>query len=252
MHEAKMHPRNSFITLTYSDEHLPWDRSVDPVVMQDFMKRLRHSVSPFKIKHFTCGEYGDYNNRPHYHSIIFNYDFADKRFYKYNKNGDPLFTSSELEQLWPFGRCLVGAVSWQSAAYVARYVMKKVTGDQAEHHYQWYSEMTGSWIRIQPEFVNMSNGIGLSWLLKFGDTDAFNQDFVILDGKKFTVPRYYLKKLKEWEEERNVSLTDSKLSKIKIGRSANRARRKANNTDDRLHVRQVVQEARISRLKREL
>ena len=40
MHEASMHMFNSFVTLTYDDDHLPEYNSLNYKHFQDFMKRL--------------------------------------------------------------------------------------------------------------------------------------------------------------------------------------------------------------------
>ncbi len=119
-----MHIDNSFITLTYDDDHLPSDGSLRAADLQKFFKRLRKSLSPHKIRFYGCGEYGEQFKRPHYHAIIFGYDFPDKEFHS-KENGNPIFHSPELAKIWPFGFNTVGHVSYESAAYVARYVTKK-------------------------------------------------------------------------------------------------------------------------------
>ncbi len=128
VHEASLYDNNSFITLTYNTEHLPEDRSLEVRVFQLFMKRLRKRFGT-KIRFYACGEYGDQNGRPHYHACLFNHDFQDKKLWKRGK--DPsldLYRSADLEKLWPYGYSSIGEVTFQSAAYVARYIMKKITG----------------------------------------------------------------------------------------------------------------------------
>jgi hypothetical protein len=97
---------------------LPEDGSLDVSHFQIFMKRLRHRVKPLKIRFFHCGEYGDKTRRPHYHALIFGY----KVLFKKQKSGD-LFTSDMLAKCWGKGHCLVGDLTFESAAYVARYVV---------------------------------------------------------------------------------------------------------------------------------
>ena len=77
MHEAEMQDNNSFITLTYDDQNLPRHGSLDKTHFQKFMKRMREHLSPLKIRFYHCGEYGEKYTRPHYHSLIFGYDFPD-------------------------------------------------------------------------------------------------------------------------------------------------------------------------------
>lgn len=185
VHEAHMHDFNCFITLTYSPENLPEHSSLVRKHFTDFMKRLRKALGDTLIRYFGCGEYGSQLMRPHYHAIIFGYDFPDKRLHK---AGDfPLFTSALLERCWPFGFSTVAAFSFESAAYVARYCVKKVTGVRAEEHYG---------PRI-PEFSAMSlkPGIGYEFFIKYYD-DIVNSDACIgRGGKQIKPPRYYDKLL---------------------------------------------------------
>lgn len=134
MHEASMHKKNVFITLTYSDEHLPYDQSLDLDHFQKFMKRLRKKHPHVRFYH--CGEYGEKTGRPHYHAILFNCDFLDKKIYTI-RNENPVYVSQELNNIWGYGLCEIGSVTFESAGYVARYCTKKITGDFAEEHYQW-------------------------------------------------------------------------------------------------------------------
>ena len=97
MHEAQMHEGNSFITLTYAPEHLHEDYSVHKKELQKFFKRLRKNTG-IKLRYFACGEYGDENRRPHYHAIIFGYDFPDKQLYTKTRTGDLLYRSPLLEK----------------------------------------------------------------------------------------------------------------------------------------------------------
>jgi hypothetical protein len=74
VHEASLHEKNCFITLTYSPENLPKDGSLDVSHFQKFMKRFRKRFGP-GIRFFHCGEYGESLSRPHYHACIFGFDF---------------------------------------------------------------------------------------------------------------------------------------------------------------------------------
>ena len=188
LHEARLHADNAFVTLTYNDRHLPADGSLVKRHFQLFMKRLRKSVSPKKVRFFQCGEYGSINLRPHYHAILFGHDFSDKTVWKSNRFGDPVYKSAELQKLWcdqhgsPLGFVSTGAVSFRSAAYVARYIMKKRTGDGAEQHYQG---------RI-PEYVTMSRrpGIGHDAVKRYG-RHWYDHGYVVEQGAKMGLPRYY-------------------------------------------------------------
>lgn len=180
VHEASLYKDNCFLTLTFDDEHLR-SNSLYPRDFTLFMKRLRKMYGA-GIRFFHCGEYGSINKRPHHHAIIFNFDFPDKIFWKPN-NGYPIYRSPSLEELWPFGYSSIGAVTFESAAYVARYIMKKITGDDAVSHYKG----------IIPEYVTMSRrpGIAYEWFRRFKD-DVFPNDYVVIRNNiKARPPRYY-------------------------------------------------------------
>ena len=183
---------NCFITLTYAPEHLPPGGNLVHKHFQQFMKELRRDISPTPVRFFMCGEYGEKLERPHYHACIFGWDFKDK-YACGTKNGQTLYRSPQLERLWRRGISTVGTVTFQSAGYVARYIFKKVNGQDADEHY--VNEDTGE-IR-KPEYTKASNrpGIGKTWFEQYGMTDCFPQDFIVVDGKKYTVPRYYDKLL---------------------------------------------------------
>ena len=125
-HEASMYDENCFITLTYREDALPPLGSLDKRHFQLFMKRLRKRYPKKTIRYFQCGEYGEKLSRPHYHACLFNHDFDDKKLFKV-EGENRLYVSEKLTQLWPYGYSTVGAVTFESAAYVARYVTKKMT-----------------------------------------------------------------------------------------------------------------------------
>ena len=187
MHESKLYDENVFLTLTYSDGDLPFDGSLNVRHFQLFMKRLRKRFADRKIRFFHCGEYGERLGRPHYHALIFNLDFPDKKFYKV-ENGNNYYTSKILDGLWGFGFVIIGAVTFESAAYVARYVTKKITGDAADDHY--VNRESGC--VLAPEYVTMSRrpGIASDWFKRFR-SDVFPSDEVIVRGKSCKPPRFY-------------------------------------------------------------
>jgi len=190
MHEASLHDENSFITLTYDEDNLPELGSLDKRAFPLFMKRLRKRFSNAKIRYYHCGEYGDSFGRPHYHSLLFGFDFPDKQV-DFVRKSLPVWRSDVLESLWPFGRSEIGSVTFESAAYVARYVTKKITGDAA---IGWYSaeEENGNMVTIQPEYSTMSRrpGIGMDWYKQFGK-EVYASDSVIVNRKEMKPPRFY-------------------------------------------------------------
>lgn len=168
MLEAGLHQANCFITLTYDQFNCP--EHLSKYHFQLFMKRLRKVVG--KVRFFACGELGEQSGRPHYHAILFGYDFPDKVILQRSKSGLFIYRSPLLETLWPFGISSIGSVSPESAQYVAKYSLKKkITGED------------------QGEFVLMSRrpGIGAgAYKESIWDTDR-----LYLEGRTYKPPRYF-------------------------------------------------------------
>lgn len=242
VHEASLYDDNCFITLTYDDKHLPPGGTLVKKDFQDFMKRLRFKFSPRRIRFYQCGEYGETTSRPHYHACLFNLDFTDKVPYS-GRDGVTLYTSETLEKLWGKGFATVGAVTFDSAAYVARYIMKKITGEKAEEHYQSVIEETGELFTIIPEYTCMSRdgGIGKEWYEKW-KADAYPEDQIIMNGKRMKPPRFY----DGLFEQENPKIHQE----IKTRRKKFAASRQEDQTRERLAVREKVKQNQIKNLKR--
>lgn len=240
MHEKSMHEVSSFITLTYNDDNLPSDGSLHYRDFQLFMKRLREK-SEFKFKFYMCGEYGETTNRPHYHALLFGCDFNDRTFYKRTKSGDRLDTSQLLEDTWSLGFCTVGDVTFESCAYVARYITKKVTGKAAADHY----------MGREPEFTNMSNGIGARWLERYGD-QTYRHDNIIINGKKARVPRYYDNKYELVDSKRLESIKRLRVRKARVVSAFLKEREATSGLFNTYRARDVVSRARLSLNRRDV
>lgn len=190
--EASLYSNNCFITLTLNNDNLPDDWSLNKKIFQKFMKRLRKKFGP-KIRYYHCGEYGDEFGRPHYHACLFNHDFSDRRFFKMSRSGFPLYRSEDLESLWKFGHSTVADMSFESAAYVARYCMKKINGPSSFEHYVNYVDLsTGEYVLRQREYSTMSRrpGIANAWY-EANKSDVYPKDSVSLRGKVFRPPAYF-------------------------------------------------------------
>lgn len=198
-HEASLHEKNCFLTLTYADEHLPENNSLDVTHMQNFFKRFRKKISPVKIRHYYCGEYGEKEGRAHYHAIIFGYDFPDKIHTETGKKGDKIYMSEELADLWPLGRHGIGEVTYESAGYVARYCTKKITGPKADAHYNGRKPEFAHMSK-QPRYPGEAAGLGGGWITKYY-REIYPDDFVVLNGKKIQPPAYYDKVLETVDPE---------------------------------------------------
>lgn len=257
VHEASMHQDNCFITLTYNPQNMPPDGGLIKRDFQLFMKRLRKSLGSKKIRFYMCGEYGDRNNRPHYHAIIFGYNFDDWMYLFDSPSGEPIYTSPTLEKIWGFGFVTVGTVTYESAAYVARYCLKKVNGKLADQihpetglkHYERYNDFTGELVEVLPEYSVMSRGgkngrgIGYDWIRKY-TRDCYPKDFTTIRGVRLPLPRYYDKYLE--------SIDPMMYDDIKEGRIIQMLDMSDDNTPLRLSVREKVKEAQNMQLNRSL
>lgn len=262
-HEAKISSCASFITLTYEDDKLPSDYSVHKRDFQLFMKRLR-AARGGRIRFFGVGEYGDDFGRPHYHALLFGEAFYADRKPWAKRNGHQVYRSDALESLWPFGHSELGSVTAASAGYVARYSVKKMTGDLAKDHYLRPSPVDGKMHQVEPEFAVMSRrpGIGTEWFNRFAG-DAFPSDFLIVDGRRKPVPSFYLRKLPDADSVDASSVPEGRLlrelaapSGVKVKRSRKlksaQPRSKAERSKERLAVREEVHRLRVNRLVRSL
>lgn len=222
-HESKLHEHNIFLTLTYSDQHLASPRLIYSD-WQTFIKALRHHIyekelekifpeiathmerrqaakalSPdarkillkrIAIRTIQTGEYGEHNKRPHWHAIIFNYAPGDSKYHRTTERGDTLYSSSTLDQLWGNNdpeNCptLFGAVTIESAGYVARYAAKKlVHGRDQDHDYHPLHK------------TSSKRAIGRGWIEK-NWRHVFATGFINLPTGIAAIPRYYTDWLRE-------------------------------------------------------
>lgn len=162
VHESKLHEKSCFVTLTYAPEHLPPGGTLVPEDLRLFIKRVRHWALPGRVRFFACGEYGDALGRPHYHALLFGVWFSEGALLG-GEGAASYWRSDQLSGLWSKGHASFGRVTFESAAYVARYVLKKVTGAGAPAHY-------GDRV---PEFVRMSRRPGIGQGFFFGIVRIF-------------------------------------------------------------------------------
>lgn len=197
-----MHEDNSFITLTYTDSNLKSPR-LQYEDFQLFMKKLRHTT-PNAVPMVVTGEYGDLNKRPHWHAITFNWSPGDLEKKYTNENGDQVYSSNKLEELWQLGMTELGSVTFQSAGYVCRYAAKKlIHGKDAEHDFHPIHKMSSKY------------AIGKTFLEKYHE-DIFSKGYIVLDnGTKTAIPRYYEKWLKDKHPDKwEAYVTQIKLQKM--------------------------------------
>ena len=204
------------------------------------MKRLRKKFTGVKIRFFCCGEYGPKLGRPHYHLILFGIDFDDKILFKKSKSGN-LYTSKVLSDCWGKGYVTTGAVTLQSAGYVARYCLKKINGQMADAHYLKIDSDTGECFKLKPEFATMSRrpGIASDWFKKYSG-DVYPKDFVTVGGKKYRPPKYYDKLFED--------MNPDEYSFIKDARVDQSLEFSVDNTPERLAVKDVCLKSKVKKL----
>lgn len=282
-HEANIHITDTglncaFVTLTYNDKHMPLYGALSYFDhWQSFLKRLRERLSPLRIRYFVVGEYGELNLRPHYHVIIFGYDFPDK-VYLETRDNNVLYRSPFLESLWTvpkgqpyagesYGYSSIGSVSYASLCYVARYSLKKNIGasqfdgieeyvsDEGEilqrpalsKRYLRFNRETGEPVYVPGErhFHSNKPGIAKQWFDSFALTDLYPKDYTHLpNGRIVRAPVYYDRLLEK--------VDPVLLESIKKSRQDYRLKHASEFTPERLNVKKEIFDQRMQSYKREL
>lgn len=255
MHELRSHPPgtgSAMINLTYDNEHLPPWYNLSMRDYQLFNKKLRKEFGP-GLRFFGCGEYGEKNGRPHYHLITFNYRPSDlvvtKRMPDYN-----YYSSKHLNEMWGLGNVLVGDVSFDSCAYVARYCLKKISGPKSDDNYAVRTSDAATAIR-RKEFVTMSRkpGLGFKYYQTYRD-EILAHDNIIMNGHEVSVPRYYdkLTENSDFAVRRGVEKSTLEQIKSKRVRKTLAFRNPAEHTSRRLRTKELVRQAKLKQKERKL
>ena len=167
-----------------------------------FWKRLRKAC--FSFRYFAAGEYGDVTFRPHYHAILFGLNLTDLKEVGSSPTGDKYFQSETIDKIWSYGHVLIGAVTWESACYVAQYCLKKQTGVRSDFYIK-----NG----IVPEFVRMSRrpGIGYRYFEEHPDCMDYTRINVgsPTGARSFSPPRYFEKLIEKKYLEDNYGWVDN-------------------------------------------
>lgn len=151
--------QNSFVTLTYDEYHLHWNKgSVYPTIcdrdLVKFKDNLRYHVNlipdevfpEFNRKDFkiaACSEYGDIRERPHFHLLIFGLDW--QKF------------SSIIHSSWHNGISDIGPIRRGGIRYVLSYIDQCMYGDIRKKMYFDKG-------RSAPKMY-FSRGLGKGWFL---------------------------------------------------------------------------------------
>lgn len=209
-----------FVTLTYKEEKLPENKSLKKRHLVLFFKRLRKHLDKEnrKIRYYACGEYGEETQRPHYHAIIYGVDWDDRKI---------------IMDAWPYAEWSVktirdksfGAAEKDSIRYVAQYIDKKLSGDEARAEYHDKSR--------EPVFKIQSLGIGKNYCDKIAQ-QLLKKEYITHNGIKKNIPRYYKnrinvnvdsiqKKALEKETEIVLEATGMKMTETDLYRYADSA-----------------------------
>lgn len=185
-----------FMTLTYDEQHLPPDNSLRKKDVQDFIKRVKkffRSSRDNPIRQIYCGEYGERTRRPHYHVILFNCDFGDRKPLRHSPQGHQVFTSAELTRLWGHGICEFGYATPGSIAYLFKYVLKKKSRKEKEKPLS--IERDGITYDVEHEFIEASRNPGIGAHMR--DSESIKKGYLTIDGVKKKIPKYYLEHLRK-------------------------------------------------------
>lgn len=168
-----------FVTLTYDTSTVPISNAGRMTLskrdVQLFLKRFRKLSGLDNIKYYLCGEYGTKNWRPHYHAIIYMPSYVDQ-----------ITFDKQLTKAWGLGSTHIGNVTGDSIAYTLKYMEKpkRVPAYKTDD-------------RIK-EFSLKSKGLGSNYLTSNTikhHTENLDKNYVVSDGYKIPMPKYYRDKL---------------------------------------------------------
>lgn len=269
MLELQYHDSAYFVTLTYNEEHVPRSYYGDPASgealpsltlrkrdCQLFMKRLRKKFSRDKIRFYMCGEYGPTTFRPHYHAILFGLHLNDLVPFSRSEQGFMYYTSQSLQDVWsviekqdsatplanrvPIGHILVANVTWETCAYTARYVTKKLTGPQAS----FYEDFN-----IERPFVVMSNKPGIARQYYDDHPDLYDYEYINIKtptgGRKFRPPKYFDKLFDLDQPEASAALKETRRKMAEQSQKA----KLSQTTMSYLELLQVEEHAKLDAIK---
>lgn len=260
--EAKTTHDNWFITLTYDEEYI--QETFKPVIDKEtgeymqmanlvpehitkFLKNLRRQEEYHhnnkEVRFYGCGEYGSINMRPHYHLIVFNLPLFDL-VEEWRKDGFITYSSEYLSGIWKKGFLTINEYSWETAAYTARYMLKKLKGREAIEQYQQCG--------LEREFSRCSRnpGIGYEYYRQHRD-EIYRTDSVIIHGQTTKPPKYFDKmyQIEKPEEWRKIQEKRAEASREEM---KNKLFNTSINYQDQLNVEREYREEKIKMLGRNM
>lgn len=210
-HEAQLWEENSFVTLSYADEHLPEHNSLKYEDLEAFWDRFRswaRRQGKIRPRYYSVGEYGDKSLRPHYHACIFGYAFTEERI-MLRGGTKPLWTNTFLQNMWGKGHVSVGMLNFATARYTASYVTKKLKSKQK---YVRVDEDTGELIPLEQPRALMSRNIAKEWWDKYRHQVSAN-DQVVINGDAQKPPKVYDRWLSARSEVAGEMIKEERMKK---------------------------------------
>lgn len=229
VHEAQFHDENYFLTLTFSDEFLPKNYSLETKTIQTFWRNFRKAHPLMRFKYYAAGEYGEKYSRPHYHASVFGLELPDLTPSFKSETGFQMYSSSRLDRAWKNGAVYIAPLTFETAAYTARYICKKILGRDAEKHY--------ADLGLMPERAWISKGLGKEWYRTYSD-ETYRDNYIVARGVPSVPPRTYNRWLKTDDpalhEKYSNATAKSHAEQLKIIDDI---------SNDRHHVARAVKEA---------
>lgn len=208
--ELQRWPISLFITLTYDDDHLPEDRSLNKKHVQDFIKRVKKHAQSTKenpVRQIYCGEYGTQTSRPHYHVILFNFDLEDKKPFRRTDQGDTIYHSQVLRNLWPFGNSEFGIAKPGAIAYLFKYILKKKTRKEKKNPLELLIGDTT--YEVEHEFIEASRNPGIGAHMR--QSNSIKKGYLSVNGVRTKLPKYYQNFLQTHDPDTYEKLKDARF-----------------------------------------
>ena len=258
MIEAMDYESVYFLTLTYDDEHVPRHIakdghtvfSLEPEDFKLFQKRLaRHQAyhKDNRLRYYYVGEYGETFHRPHGHFVEFGLLLDDVVEDHRNKHGRMIHTSKNISDIWGKGIVEVEPITWELAAYVARYTVKKLGRKETD----FYSSQN-----LVPEFSRMSlkPAIGFKYFDEHCREIYVNDEILLplaTGLRKVKPPRFYDNK---YDDIYPSDMAEVKGNRQKIAKEQLKLKldRFSGSYLELLHNEEVVFKNRTKSLRREL
>lgn len=189
------------LTLTYATEHLPRnDKGIVTLLKKhatEFRKKVQREQKKRNetlMRYFLTGEYGTRRKRPHYHLIAFN---LSERILR------------KLPTLWPYGHVDIQQPKANAISYVTKYLIdedRNLRG-QRQKPFNMMSKRPG----LGHQYLEKNR----TWHKATEGTHVEDQKYyVISNGFKQNIPRYYKKKIfTDWDIKAHGTLARIKKAK---------------------------------------